>query len=432
MLKLTKTGIGLLTRQYRSVLKKCWAINVGIWRTTEDIISKTRKMMAYMLGLLDSLLNIKSNAFDEQSAKAPATELPFCAPTVAGTFSFSSPKSENVTDKLSEKHIFKQKLITSTAIGLMVATTILPSDAYAGYTGGGVNTASGTQSSAFGHGNTASGHYSNAFGYFNYANGSESSAFGYGNTASGYQSSAFGYQNHAYGYGSSVFGLYSQAGDSSDAEYEERHATAVGNYVQATGQYALALGNQKNGMTKTTASGQSAIAIGTGAQATHDNSVAIGTNSVSAGANTISVGSSSIQRQIKYVAAGTSDTDAVNLKQLNDAIAGVSGGGSSVTLDTTFDAESTNGATSQAIANYLDNNYYRKNKKSKILNGVKEGKIGNEIPKICANNHNNFHIIKKHPKTMVISSGCFKNKLKTKVQNPLRRHKHTGTFVRFL
>ena len=31
MLKLTKTGIGLLTRQYRSVLKKCWAINVGVF-----------------------------------------------------------------------------------------------------------------------------------------------------------------------------------------------------------------------------------------------------------------------------------------------------------------------------------------------------------------------------------------------------------------
>ena len=31
MLKLTKTGIGLLTRQYRSVLKKCWLINLGIF-----------------------------------------------------------------------------------------------------------------------------------------------------------------------------------------------------------------------------------------------------------------------------------------------------------------------------------------------------------------------------------------------------------------
>ena len=63
---------------------------------------------------------------------------------------------------------------------------------------------------------------------------------------------------------------------------------------------------------------------------------------------------------------------------VDEAVASA-GGGSSVTLDTTFDAESTNGATSQAIANYLNNNYYRKNEKSGILNGVKEGEIGNEI-----------------------------------------------------
>ena len=31
MLRLTKTAIGLLTRQYRSVLKKCWLINTGLF-----------------------------------------------------------------------------------------------------------------------------------------------------------------------------------------------------------------------------------------------------------------------------------------------------------------------------------------------------------------------------------------------------------------
>ena len=319
MLKLTKTGIGLLTRQYRSVLKKCWAINVGI----------------------------------------------FALGAVAAT---------------------------------VMATTILPSDAYADETGGTGNIASGATSSAFGYYNRVQTIYASAFGIWNIASGSTSSAFGYQNTASGYYSSAFGVNSQSYGQGSSAFGYNAQAGDSSDdtvtnyvtTNSKERYATAVGAYVQATGLYALALGNQKSGMTKTMASGESAIAIGTGAQATHDNSVAIGTNSVSAGENTISVGSSSIQRQIKYVAAGTDDTDAVNLKQLNDAIAGVSGGGSSVTLDTTFDAESTNGATSQAIANYLDNNYYRKNKKSEILNGFEEGKIGNEIgdfSKLTANDN---------------------------------------------
>ena len=55
-----------------------------------------------------------------------------------------------------------------------------------------------------------------------------------------------------------------------------------------------------------------------------------------------------------------------------------------------------------ATGGYLDNNYYRKNKKSGILNGVKEGKkttfntsSQNSAKKICANNHNNFHITEK-------------------------------------
>ena len=286
MLKLTKAGIGLLTRQYRSVLKKCWLINVGAWLF--GVIGKT------------------------------ATTL--LSQTLRGTLKMSDTEIFKVLDGLSEKRVFKTKLITSTAIGLMVATTILPSDAYAGNTGGTGN--------IVGWGN------SSAFGLYNIASGTQSSAFGYQNTASGNYSSAFGYANHAYGIGSSVFGYYAQAGNSSDdtvtndatTQSDPRYATAVGAYVQATGLYALALGNQKSGMTQTMASGQSAIAIGTGAQATHDNSVAIGTNSVSAGENTISVGSWSIQRQIKYVAAGTSDTDAVNLKQLNDAIAGAGSG----------------------------------------------------------------------------------------------------------
>ena len=34
MLKLTKTGIGLLTKQYRSVLMKCWSINIGLFTIT--------------------------------------------------------------------------------------------------------------------------------------------------------------------------------------------------------------------------------------------------------------------------------------------------------------------------------------------------------------------------------------------------------------
>ena len=70
-------------------------------------------VIACMLGLLDSLLNIKSNAFGEQSAKAPATSLPFDAPTVAGTFSLFEDENENVTDDYSAIQALKHGLINS-------------------------------------------------------------------------------------------------------------------------------------------------------------------------------------------------------------------------------------------------------------------------------------------------------------------------------
>ncbi|WP_232624316.1 YadA family autotransporter adhesin [Paraburkholderia ginsengisoli] len=68
------------------------------------------------------------------------------------------------------------------------------------------------------------------------------------------------------------------------------------------------------------ASGNHATAIGAGAQATHSNSVALGTDSVTDRDNSVSVGSSTQQRQITNVAAGTADTDAVNVGQLNSSV----------------------------------------------------------------------------------------------------------------
>nr|WP_246641635.1 YadA family autotransporter adhesin [Paraburkholderia edwinii] len=65
--------------------------------------------------------------------------------------------------------------------------------------------------------------------------------------------------------------------------------------------------------------GTDAVAIGGNARAQADNSVALGANSVSDRANTVSVGAAGAERQITNVAAGTADTDAVNLGQLKAA-----------------------------------------------------------------------------------------------------------------
>jgi autotransporter adhesin len=71
------------------------------------------------------------------------------------------------------------------------------------------------------------------------------------------------------------------------------------------------------------ATGTHSTAVGANASATGNNSVALGAGSVATEDNTVSVGSATQQRRITNVAAGTSPTDAVNMKQFNDAIAAV-------------------------------------------------------------------------------------------------------------
>ncbi|WP_244206484.1 YadA family autotransporter adhesin [Caballeronia pedi] len=81
------------------------------------------------------------------------------------------------------------------------------------------------------------------------------------------------------------------------------------------------------------AEGVESVAIGGNAQAKGANAVAIGSNSVADRANTVSVGATGAERQITNVAAGTEDTDAVNVSQLKQAGL-INGDGSSKTAVT--------------------------------------------------------------------------------------------------
>jgi trimeric autotransporter adhesin len=71
------------------------------------------------------------------------------------------------------------------------------------------------------------------------------------------------------------------------------------------------------------ATGTDAVAIGGNAQATGNNAVALGSGSVAGEDNTVSVGAPGSERRITNVAAGTNDTDAVNVSQLNSSIANI-------------------------------------------------------------------------------------------------------------
>ncbi|WP_429454461.1 YadA family autotransporter adhesin [Paraburkholderia sp. 40] len=92
-------------------------------------------------------------------------------------------------------------------------------------------------------------------------------------------------------------------------------STVVGANASAAAENAVAVG------TNAAATGVDSTAIGTGSQAGNANSVALGQGSVTDRDNSVSVGSAGHERQITNVAAGTADTDAVNVGQMNSSVA---------------------------------------------------------------------------------------------------------------
>ncbi len=85
----------------------------------------------------------------------------------------------------------------------------------------------------------------------------------------------------------------------------------------ASGSDSLTVGNAA------AAEGESSTALGNNSQAKGNNSVALGNGSVADRDNSVTVGLQGNERQVTNVAAGTQDTDAVNVAQLNQRMASV-------------------------------------------------------------------------------------------------------------
>ncbi|WP_275692898.1 YadA-like family protein [Burkholderia sp. Ax-1719] len=92
-------------------------------------------------------------------------------------------------------------------------------------------------------------------------------------------------------------------------------ANTTSGVAAASGAQSLAVGGGA------VVTGANSTALGDKANASANNAVAIGANSVANRDNAVSVGQEGAERQIVNVAAGTSGTDAVNLNQLNNAMA---------------------------------------------------------------------------------------------------------------
>ncbi|KVX65166.1 YadA-like family protein [Burkholderia stagnalis] len=153
----------------------------------------------------------------------------------------------------------------------------------------------------------------------------------------------------AIGRQSAAVGDYATAlGNVADAHGDR--SIALGHSAYAVDSQAVAIGSAKGGgtdgvsggatfdsKTQTRAAGKRAVAIGAGAVTSGDDQLAIGSNSIGANnggtpvfggtaapvGGAVSFGSTGKERQLKNVAAGAADTDAVNVQQLKNVNSGL-------------------------------------------------------------------------------------------------------------
>ena len=174
---------------------------------------------------------------------------------------------------------------------------------YATAWGGGDKTVDNGDGTTSKIGTVASGTYATAFGERTAASGESATAFGSDSTASGKNALAFGEKSTAAGENS----LAALGGTTAQ---NAANAAAIGKDAQAKLADSVALGS---GSVADRQSGTKGYDAATGAESTQTSATWV------ANANAIAVGNgSNLTRQITGVAAGSKDTDAVNLAQLKE------------------------------------------------------------------------------------------------------------------
>ena len=352
MLKLTKTGIGLLTRQYRSVLKKCLLINLGVFAINVlssqpaigNILIDDGGWVTESSGDYTIAIGINSIARKNRSVAIGADAYVDANSSVA--LGSNSQAYEDGVISVGNRDV-KRKIINVAAGTDDTDAVNLKqlNDAIAG-AGSGSNYSAGT-AALLTAGTDTSNRVWTAKILADYVKGKTDDKIS-GLSVSGKTitytkgdgtTGTITTQDTTYDIATtSAAGLMSAA-DKTRLENTlttENYATTLGSVYQAKGNYAALAGNSSQDFAAATLT-------------------------------------------------------ATNLKL----------GSNTANSITKADSESTSGL-SLVSSGYLDNNYYRKNKKSGILNGVKEGKkttfntsSQNSAKKICANNHNNFHITEK-------------------------------------
>ena len=317
--------------------------DTSIWQSTDEAVSIGRAEER------DGDGNITATAITRQLNNLAAGTLDTDAVNVAQLkaaaqkvnvhdYSVWSPVTETDTNYTNEGAVAKNSM----AAGVSASTTKDAENAVA----------IGYKAKAEGYGTTVIGQYASATGRYalafggqqtdttaeqanNMASGDNAVSFGERTTASGANATAFGERTVASGESATAFGSDSTASGKNSLAFGENSTAAAENSLAALG-----------GTVDETAT--NAAAIGSGAQAKLADSIALGNGSVAdrvsgakgydmltksdttntsaawvSNANAIAVGNdtdgSLLTRQITGVAAGSLDTDAVNVAQLKAA-----------------------------------------------------------------------------------------------------------------
>ena len=175
--------------------------------------------------------------------------------------------------------------------------------------------ASGISTTAWGTETQATSNNATAWGWQSIATGNQATAWGCNSKATGYQSTAWGYRSEATGDQSTAFGNWSYANATNslavaggEVAGDATNGIAIGWYANSTIKDGIALGN--GSVTTRTAGDTNAYGKGD----------STGTAWVSTSV-ALAVGKDAdVTRQITGVAAGSKDTDAVNVAQLKRAM----------------------------------------------------------------------------------------------------------------
>ncbi|QIE22521.1 ESPR-type extended signal peptide-containing protein [Caballeronia sp. SBC2] len=251
-----------------------------------------------------------------------------------------------IADNVSKQMVSTQKVMATRNLLTATPTPVLSDFIAVGTSdkiGTNSNTAIGTDSISIGLGNSSTGDQSVAIGSNVNSVGYRSVGMGYGSIVNGASSTAIGVNAQVTADGSLAVGknVTAETANSTvigadsyildDGKGGGLNSVAIGSGNTVTGTSSIVVGNNSN------LAGNNTVAIGNnifGAKATKgalgSNSIVLGNGSDGSQDNVLSIGAAGKERKIVNVAAGTTTTDAVNVGQLNSAIAAIpSGGGTS-------------------------------------------------------------------------------------------------------